>query len=258
MSYGLYLSAEGAHAQEFRLRTIANNIANVETPGFKREIAQQLARHTERILQGDDYPGSGTMNDVSGGAITVGTTTEFEKLGKIESTTMKTDVAIEREGFFVVQDPRNGELLLTRAGNFEVLADGSLVMQSGKGRFAVCDTDMQPIFVDDTDPAWRITDDATVQQAGGLRTEIALVVPDDYTMMLKLGENVYRSQSGYTPVEPLDRRVKAFCLEKSAVDPASEMIEMIIASRAIETNTKMMQSQDELTAGLINKVLSLT
>ncbi len=259
MSYGLYVSAEGAHSQEYKLRTIANNIANVDTPGFKREVALQMARHTERIDQGFDYPGSGTINDISGGVITVGTKTEF-MLGKVESTTNPTDLTIADDGkaFFVVQDPRNGELLLTRAGNFEILSDGALVLQSGKGRYAVVDEEMQPIMVDVNDPTWHITDDGAVQQAGGIRTNIALVHPNDYDNMLKLGENVYRSLDGQTAVPQMDRHVKAFTRELSTVNPAAEMIEMIVTTRAIETNTKMMQNQDEMTAGLLNKVLSIT
>ncbi|MCL2304452.1 MAG: flagellar hook basal-body protein [Planctomycetaceae bacterium] len=259
MSYGLYVSAEGAHSQEYRLRTIANNIANVDTPGFKREVALQMARHTERIDQGYDYPGSGSINDISGGVITVGTKTEF-MLGKVESTTNPTDLTIadDGKGFFVVQDPRNGEFLLTRAGNFEILSDGQLVLQSGKGRYSVVDEDMQPIFIDVSDPTWRINDDGTVQQAGGVFTNIAIVRSNNYNDMLKLGENVYRALDGFTPVAQTDRKVKAFTLERSSVNPAAEMIEMIVTARAIETNTKMMQNQDEMTAGLLNKVLSLS
>jgi len=258
MSYGLYVSAEGAHSQEYRLRTIANNIANVDTPGFKREVALQMARHTERIDQGYDYPGSGSINDISGGVITVGTKTEF-MLGKVESTTNPTDLTIadDGKGFFVVQDPRNGELLLTRAGNFEILSDGHLVMQSGKGRYSVVDEEMQPIFIDVNDPTWKITDDGAVQQADG-RTNLALVRSNNYNDMLKLGENVYRALDGFTAVPQTDRKVKAFTQERSSVNPATEMIEMIVTSRAIETNTKMMQNQDEMTAGLLNKVLSLS
>ncbi|MGL6225444.1 MAG: flagellar hook-basal body protein [Thermoguttaceae bacterium] len=258
MSYGLYVSAEGAHSQEYRLRTIANNIANVDTPGFKREVALQMARNTERIDLGDDYPGSGTINDISGGVITVGTATEFI-MGKIESTNERTDVAINGEGFFVVQNQRNGELLLTRAGNFDVLSDGRLVMQSGRGQFAVCDDAMQPIVIaDPNDPTWHITEDGAIQQAGGVRTNMALVVPNNDKGMVKLGENVYRSLDGQTPVPQMERSFKQGALEKSAVNPASEMIEMIVASRAIETNSKMMQTQDELTGGLLSKVLRIT
>lgn len=260
MSYGLYVSAEGAYSQEFRLRTIANNIANVETPGFKRELAIQLARPTERIIQGDDYPYSGSINDLSGGVITVGTRTEFDALGKIELTTNKSDVAIEGRGFFVVQDTRNGELLLTRAGNFQVLNDGRLMLQSGDAHFAVCDVDMQPIVIPDpleNDAPWEITKDGAMQQ-GEMRVNLALVTPNNNMNMLKLGENVYRSLDGQTPLPDAERRLWSQALEKSAVNPSTEMIEMIVATRAFETNTKMMQSQDELTAGLLNKVLSVS
>ncbi|MGL6194608.1 MAG: flagellar hook-basal body protein [Thermoguttaceae bacterium] len=261
MSYGYYVSAEGAISQEFKLRTIANNIANVDTPGFKRELALQEARYTERIDLGDDYPGSGTINDVSGGVITVGTATEFST-GKIESTGDKTDVAINGEGFFVVRDSVNGEILLTRAGNFGVTSDGRLVMQSGRGRFEVCDDAMQPIVIPNpTDPRWQINDDGSIQDGEGIFANIALARPNSadtgYRQMLKLGENTWRSLDGQTMIPANERNMKSMHLEKSAVNPSTEMIEMIVTSRAIETNIKMMQSQSDLTAGLISKVLSV-
>lgn len=258
MSYGLYVSAEGAHSQEFRLRTIANNIANIETPGFKRELALQMARHTERIDQGFDFPGSGSINDISGGVITVGTATQFI-LGKVESTQEKTDVAIDGDGFFVVQDTRTGEHLLTRAGNFQVMPDGRLMLHSGETHFSVCDRDLEPITIaDPSDPTWSIEQDGAILEGGERTSTIALAIPNNYKNMLKLGENVYRSLDGQELVAEGETRMKAFCLEKSAVNPAAEMIEMIVAARAIETNTKMMQTQDELTAGLISRVLRIT
>ena len=67
MPYGMYISAEGAKAQATRLETIANNLANVDTPGFKRDVTTFQARFAEAIDQGLDYPGSGSINDLGGG-----------------------------------------------------------------------------------------------------------------------------------------------------------------------------------------------
>ncbi len=69
MPYGLYISAEGALAQSQRMEVIANNLANLDTPGFKRELAVFQARYAEAIEQGRDYPGSGSINDVGGGVM---------------------------------------------------------------------------------------------------------------------------------------------------------------------------------------------
>jgi len=258
MSYGLYISAEGAHAQEFRMRVIANNIANIETPGFKREMAMQQARHTERILLGNDWPGSGTINDVGGGVKTIGTHTEFNKLGSVQHTGIRTDVCIaEKTGWFLVQDMQSGENFLTRAGNFQILADGTLVAQSGTTRFAVLAENGDRIRIDNSpDNHWTIIEDGTIYDpAGGENQRLALVRPNVLHNMLKMSQNVYRSLDGYVPLENLDRNVRQFMLEGSSVDAASEMVEMIVTSRALESNTKLMQIQDEMSGGLIARVL---
>lgn len=261
MSYGLYVSAEGAHAQEYRMRVIANNIANVETPGFKRELAMQQARHAERIHWGDDYPGSGSMNDISGGVKTIGTQTEFEKLGTVMETGEKTDVCIaEPNAWFVYRNMQTGEDFLSRAGNFQILADGSLVAQSGTTKFAVLDEDLEPMRLENPeDPRWTIRDDGTLQEpAGGLETRFALVRPVTQHNMIRMRENVYQSLDGFEAIPDNDRNVRQNMLEGSSVNPAAEMIEMIVASRAIETNIKMMQSQDDITGGLISRVLRVS
>ena len=77
MPYGMYISAEGAHAQSKRLETLSNNLANVDTPGFKRDLALFQARHAEEINQGTDYPGSRGLNDIGGGVSVRETKTDF-------------------------------------------------------------------------------------------------------------------------------------------------------------------------------------
>ncbi|MDR1957661.1 MAG: flagellar hook-basal body complex protein [Planctomycetaceae bacterium] len=258
MSYGLYLSAEGAHAQNYRLETIANNIANVDTPGFKRELAVQQARHTQRIEYGHDAPDSGSMNDVSGGVLTIGTLTEIQKQGTSMVTGEKTDMEIVGEGFFLVQHMQTGEQFLTRAGHFQKLPDGRLVTHSGSTEFAVCDMNGQPIVMTPGENwDWDSNDAGEIVEAG-VHTPVALVVPQNYAKMVKQGKNMFKSEEGFTPVDTGNRKIKPRHLEGSAVDPAAEMVELIAASRLIETNLKMVQQQDDMTNGLISKVLRVS
>jgi len=252
MSYGLYVSAEGAHAQNYRLETIANNIANVDTPGFKRELAVQQARHSQRIDYGQDWPYSGSMNDIGGGVLTQGTLTAFRTQGK-SMVGEKTDMEIVGDGFFLVQNIQTGEHFLTRAGDFQVLADGRLVAQGTPNEFAICDINQQPITLNPTS-RWESCDGGEIIQ-DGVHTMLAVVEPNDYTKMVKQGKNMFKSEDGFTPIDMNKRRVKPGFLEGSAVDPAAEMVELIATSRLIETNLKMVQQQDDMTGGLISKVL---
>ena len=125
----MYLSAEGAKAQSQRLEIIANNLANVETPGFKQDVPTFQARFAEAIQQGQDYPGSSTQNDVGGGVKMIELQTDFSG-GTLRSTGVDTDFAVNGEGFFQVQTP-SGERLLTRAGDFKCRCPGAIAHADG-------------------------------------------------------------------------------------------------------------------------------
>jgi flagellar basal-body rod protein FlgF/flagellar basal-body rod protein FlgG len=262
MSYGLYISSEGAMAQEKRMQAISNNIANLETPGFKREVALQMARHTESVLIGEVPFDTGLMTDIGGGVIDVGTLTEF-KQGPISPTEIKSDLAIMGEGWFHIRDVANGEEFLTRAGSFLVDRNGTFVTEWGRSRFQLLDTDGAPITLPVADSkTWHITDDGVLHDVGvGRLQQIAIVQPDNLKTMVKIGENAYRLDVpdgvvGYQAIADGERpRIRSGHLEMSSVNPSTEMIEMIIASRAVETNVKMMHTQDEATGALLNRVL---
>jgi len=259
MSYGLYISSEGAMAQEYRMQTIANNIANLETPGFKRELALQMARHTESVAIGEIGFNTGLITDIGGGVHTIGTHTEF-KQGPITPTEVESDLAIQGDGWFRVRDMSNGEIFLTRAGNFQVDRNGTFVTEWGRSRFQLLDTDGEAVTLPDPNSkTWHMTDDGVLHERGiGRLQQIALVQPQNMKEMVKTGENVYRleGEGEYRDLELAERpRIRSGHLEMSSTNPSTEMIEMIVASRAIETNVKMMHTQDDATAGLLSRVL---
>ncbi|NQU25973.1 MAG: flagellar hook-basal body protein [Candidatus Nealsonbacteria bacterium] len=248
MPYGLYISAEGAHAQSQRMDVIANNLANVDTVGFKRELAILRARSTEAVDQGLSLPGSGTIDDVGGGIAMWQTVTDHAT-GPPKKTDAKTDVAIPQPGvFFAVQ--KGEETLLTRAGNFAITPDRRLTTQQG---YNVLDSAGNPIFIRD-DPAWHIDGTGIVQQLGATQS-LALVQPESLGDLVKAGENLFRPLAETTDVPLNERQVKSGYLEMSTVRPTSEMTDLIHASRAMEANINMMKTQNEMLAGLINRIL---
>ncbi len=106
MPYGLYLSAEGASAQSRRMEVLANNLANVDTVGFKRQMAVLQARAAEAIRQGFSELGDGSLDNLGGGVEVPETLTDF-KTGTLKQTGIATDLAIAGDGFFVVQGDNN-------------------------------------------------------------------------------------------------------------------------------------------------------
>lgn len=250
MPYGLYMSAEGAHAQATRLEVIAHNLANVDTTGFKRELAIFQSRYAEEIENGTVEPESGTVNDVGGGIQVLGTRTDFAP-GPLKHTGLPTDVAIRDEGFFVVS--RDNELFLTRAGNFHVTAQGELVTQYGGQQYAVVDDSYAPIIIDQQAP-WELTDLGAIRQAGGL-TNLALVKPQSHGDLVRLGENLFRPLAEPIPLTNDQRSLAPGYLEGSGVEPTTEMVNLIEASRVLEANLNMMRTQDEMLGGLINRLM---
>jgi flagellar basal-body rod protein FlgF len=251
MPYGLYLSAEGADAQSKRLDIIANNLANVDTVGFKRQLAVFQARYAEATERGQDVPGSGSINDIGGGVLVRQTETDFSP-GPFKHTGLPTDMAIRGEGFFLVQ--RGGQDYLTRAGNFLVNERGELLTQYGRQQYTVLSDAGAPIVIDPDNGPWRLTPSGAVRQAGVVQ-HLAIVEPASLGDLVHVGENVFRPLAEVQTVPAARRSVVSGYLETSGVQPTTEMVDMIEASRALEANLNMMQTQDEMLAGLVQRVM---
>jgi len=249
MPYGVYLSAEGANAQQQRLRVLANNLANADTPGFKRNFAIMMARHAEAIDQGLASAGDGSINDVSGGAALQETLTGYGQ-GHFKHTGSPTDMAIAGEGFFLVD--RNGQQFLTRGGNFTLTSDGELITQSGD---KVLDSSRSSITLDPALP-WRLLDDGVIDQAGS-RIAIGLFEPQELTDLQKAGNNLFSSQTEVTAIDSDLREVRGGYLEMSNVNPTLEMVDLIATSRLFEANVRMIQNQDQALNSLVSRVLGV-
>jgi flagellar basal-body rod protein FlgF len=248
MPYGLYISAEGAQVQSMRMEVIANNIANVDTVGFKRELAVMQSRSAEAIERGMVSPGAGTINDIGGGVQFRQTVTDFSP-GPLRKTGNPTDVAVQGDGFFVVR--KGQERLLTRAGNFRLTAAGELVTQQG---YSVLAEGNSPITLSPGAGPWEIDAAGSVNQ-GGTRQELQIVKPASLGDLVKAGENLFRAGNDVRPVAQGERAVATGSVEGSAVQPTTEMTSMIETSRLLEANINVMKSHNQMLAGLIERIL---
>lgn len=250
MYYGLYMSAAGANAQSHKVEVLSNNLANVNTVGFKRELALLQARESEAIERGMTRRGSGALEDIGGGVRMNATWTDFSP-GTMQLTHIPTDMAIDTPNtFFQVQHGK--EMLLTRAGNFHVSNEGLLVTASGD---PVMSGDGAPIQLDPTLP-FRVVEGGAIEQAGE-RIDLALVKAKDVSHLQKAGENLFTAdrKAGLEPTE--ERLVKSGYVEMSGVNPVDEMVELIAASRAYEANVRIIQQHDTATSELISRMLKV-
>jgi flagellar basal-body rod protein FlgF len=249
--YGLYISAEGAHAQSRRVETLANNLANADTVGFKRDFAVVQARYAEEMQRGLDYPGSRTVNDLGGGVRVAETKTDFSP-GAFKRTGNPTDIAIPGDGFFMVRRP-DGDYL-TRAGNFMFNSAGRLVTQDND---PVLSDSGAPIDIDPDAGDWRLTGDGGIVQ-NGTQQNLALVKPRSLGDLSKVGQNLFKALAPAAPIAPEHRQVDGGFLEQSDVKPTTEMTELIEASRAFEANISMIKNHDQMMGTLTSRLLKFS
>lgn len=250
MSYGMYISAEGAKAQSQRLEVIANNMANVDTVGFKPDGLAFRARYAEAIQLGDAAPDTRDLPNIGGGVKAIETRTSFAP-GQLERTGDNNDVAILGDGFFAVATPDSDEPLLTRAGSLAVAPDGQLLIAGAN--LPVLAADGAPIELLPDEP-WKITADGYVEQAGE-QIPLALVQPQSLDDLTKVGANLFRAREEVFPVPEPQREVRQGYLEMSGANSTDLMMEMIETNRAFEANTQLIRHQDTATGTLINRLL---
>ncbi len=244
------MSAAGAHAQSSKVEVLSNNLANVNTVGFKRELALLQARDSEAIERGAAQRGTGDIEDIGGGVRMNATFTDFSP-GTMQLTHIPSDLAIDSPNtFFQVQ--HGNQKLLTRAGNFHVSNEGMLVTAAGD---QVLGSDGAPIELDPALP-FRFLPGGVVEQAGE-RIELALLKPKNMSRLQKAGENFFSADRTAELAPAEERLVRSGYLEMSSVNPVDEMVELITASRAYEANVRIIQQHDTATSELISRMLKV-
>jgi flagellar basal-body rod protein FlgF len=248
MPYGLYISAEGAQVQTRRLDIIANNIANVDTVGFKRDLSVMQSRYSEAIERGMASPGEAAQSDIGGGVQFQESVTDFSP-GPLRRTGNPTDAALQGDGFFVVK--KGQERMLTRAGNFRLKPTGELVTQQG---YPVLSEDNSTITLNPDGGRWEIDAKGNVTQ-GSNSQPLQIARPASLGDLSKAGENLLRPLGSVRPVAADKREVAGGYLEMSSVEPTTEMTTMIETSRLIEANINVMKAHNEMLSNLIDRVL---
>lgn len=247
MAYGMYISAEGCLAQSLRLETISNNLANVDTTGFKKDLTLFQARLAEEAARGLAPAGDGSINDVGGGVRVADRAIDFSP-GPMKNTGIPTDLAIRGRGFFVVD--KNGEAMLTRAGNFSRRPDGTLVTPDD---YPVLTEDGTPIILNGP---FNMSEDGVLSTADGAY-RLGLAEPESLGDLVKVGENLFRPLAPTGPLPAALRSVTQGMIEGSGVNPVREMVEMIETTRAFEANVNMIRHHDQAFGTLISRVLKV-
>ncbi len=250
----LAIAATGMNAQQTNLEVIANNIANINTTGFKRARAEfsDLLYQTERAA---GVPNRANQAVVPEGAIIgLGVKTaavrNLHLQGGLVSTGNSYDLALIGRGWFQIEAP-DGSTLYTRAGAFNTNAEGQLVTLDGYTVVPGLTVPQDATEVTVTKSGQVFATVAGQQQELG---QITLANFINEAGLEPLGENLFRetAASGAANVGAPDEAGFAYIqqnyLEASNVDPVKEITDLISAQRAYEMNSKIIQAADEMAA----------
>ncbi len=261
MIRALYTAASGMDAQQSNIDVIANNLANVNTAGFKKSRME----FQDLVYQQMQAAGSPTSTssetpvglEVGLGTMPAATARDFAN-GNLRATNAPFDLAIEGRGFFQVSLP-SGEVGYTRAGSLHLSADGTLVTADG-----------YPLEPQITIPQEALS--VTISRAGIVSAQIAgqsavqelgtieLATFQNPAGLQALGGNIFvvttasgEPTTGAPGQDGIGTIVQGF-LENSNVSVVEEMVNMILAQRAYEANSKVVRASDEMLTQVNNLV----
>ncbi|MGB5792750.1 flagellar hook-basal body protein [Poseidonibacter sp.] len=234
MNQGMYPLAASMVNQLNRLDQISNNLANVNTHGFKQEgLTETTFNHYLDRAKDEGFTPS-KINTITNNIPKIDSKFIHGEVGAVVSTGNTLDFALEQpDTFFKVQN-KNGDIVYTRDGAFKTM-DNLLVDSNGN-----------PVLNNDNEPI--VTDTDVSTQLG--------VVQIDYSNLQKIGDNNYkaRNEDEVAPFDNNNGLIISGALEKSNVNSVTTMVHLIDAHRRFEQSQKAMTSIDELNGKIIDKI----
>jgi flagellar basal-body rod protein FlgG len=268
MMTALSTAATGMDAQQFNIDTISNNLANVDTTGYKavrpefQDLFYQMLQQPVAPSQGQAAPGSPTGAYVGLGVKPSGSETLFQQ-GSVAETGNPLDVAISGDGFFTVSSDNSGtNKFYTRDGSFQLNANGNLVTADGD---YVLDSSGSPITLDNTQPITIASDGAITNSSttgsssssssSSSSVQLGIVTFPNESGLVREGDNLFsqsissgdpQTSSTSTSSSTPGYTVQQNYLESSNVQVVDEMTNLITAERAYEMNSKTITTCDDM------------
>lgn len=257
MHHILSITLEAMHQDMQRMDRVAVNLANVSTPGYKREIAE--ARPFVDVMEGIGTSGVG--RETSSPSTTPMSVVFDNRPGTLKTTGQAFDVALTGNGFFEVST-QNGPAY-TRQGNFRIDAQGRLVTAQGDPVMGkngdIYLTTQHPVI----DEAGNITEpEATTGPSatapGTAVAQLKVVTFDRAAEMQHLGGGLMSAGTGMNVLSEGDARLRQGALENANVSSMQEMVQMIQTMRHFESMQKVAQGYDEMLGTAIHKLGDLS
>ncbi len=257
MLRALSTASTGMEAQQIFIDNVANNLANVNTPGFKRgrvEFEDLLYDRISTFGASTNTGGRQPLSSQVGHGVRLAGIQKVFAQGTTRETQNPLDMMIEGEGFFQVQLP-DGTIAYSRDGSFNVDSDGNIVKKSGyllEPNMTIPNDTRELHVKGDGTLAVTVAADPAPQDIGQLEI-VRFINPAG---LEAIGHNLYRETAASGPPLPGSPGEQGFgditsgFVEMSNVNVIDEMISMITAQRAYELNSKVIQTADEMLDGV--------
>jgi flagellar basal-body rod protein FlgF len=274
MLRGFYTAASGMLTQQKMTELHTNNMANANTPGFKADQASVRA-FPELLLQRINNPGVPNKDSHLPGGRTIGSLNTGSYLqetipnfiqGDLQNTGRKTDIALldliiptdmqtgqKSSLFFSVHDA-NGETRYTRNGNFNI--DGQGFLTTNEGYYVLNDKN-EPINI--ASGEFSLQEDGTIIENNQVIGRMNVVLANNPNALIKEGNGLFRTEDGQALETAIDNEAVSYSLkqgfvERSNVDAAQSMTQMLSAFRAFEANQKVLQAYDKSMEKAVNEI----
>lgn len=249
MLRSLYIAGTGMITQRAKMDVITNNIANMDTVGFKGD--EMISRSFSDMLLNKISDPDVVNQRQEVGPLNTGTHidqvfTDFSA-GPLEETDLQTDLAIQGDGFFAVSTPQG--VRYTRSGNFTVNSNGYLVTQEG---YYVMGQDGGNLQVGNGD--FSVAGDGTITSGNQTVGKLRLVTFNDLKDLRKTGNNLYTTYNNAQPVDVANPDIKQGWEETSNVDMATVMVDMMSTERNYQSNQQIVKMVDETLGKTVNDI----
>lgn len=243
MENTIYVGLTKQIALKNKMDIVANNIANMSTPGYRAQN-MVFTEFIEKPPRSPDTPPQDPLSMVLNYGHYQNTAP-----GPLEMTGNQLDVAVQGPGYLGVQT-EGGEIMYTRAGNFQINAEGTLVTGTG---LPVANEGGAPIVIPDDAREIAIGEDGSVATEEGEIARLMVVEFDNVQELEAVGGGLYKSEAPGIPAEAT--RVLQGMLEGSNVNPVIEMTRMIDTARAYQSTQRMLQSEHERQRTMIQRLV---
>ncbi len=234
MDQGIYTAAAGAIAMEDRLNVISNNIANLNTTGFKKD-QMSFEQYMKQLDTSSLYPGQ--YRTVPIDVVAVSSSIDLSAGAPVKTGNVL-DIAVMGEGFFVVNTDKGTRY--TRAGSFQLSTENTIITPQGyrvqgNGGDITIDPEKSNIVIDSTGMITQDQDELSTLQ-------IVKIPPE---ALERQGNNLFSVKEGFMPQPVESVSLVQGSIEKANVEPILEMVEMIAASRAYESFQKVIRAAND-------------